>query len=352
MWVKYLESKGFRNFVDQRIKLDPSLNWLTGPNGQGKTNGLELLYFSLTGKSFRTSRLSELIRNTETQMAVSAGVRKADQAFEFGVEIQSGKVKRLLGGKPCKPMDFFKIGAAICFTARSKLLVEGPPDERRLFLDRMVATLDPEYIHLLARYRKTLTQLKQILHKSKDLHVYRSFKQALIPTAHAITQNRMNCLEQIRPRATWIYQNVFLGEGDLTFEYQLKNCQDLASLEKKMMDVCAKEVLYGRSLVGPHLDDLGIFVKRNRAKTVASSGQVRAIVLSMKLAIRESYKNKLGTYPILLLDDIDAELDSQRLGGLIKHVFGQGQTLISTSKYATIEHGGQGSVLNVTGWAY
>ena len=102
------------------------------------------------------------------------------------------------------------------------------------------------------------------------------------------------------------------------------------------MDVSAQELLLGRGMAGPHLDDLEIRFKDNRARNYASSGQVRAIVLSLKLAVRELIFQEKKVVPLLLLDDIDAELDTERLGRLLEYLEGSGQTLITTSKYGII----------------
>jgi len=334
--------------MEDRVHFESGLNWLYGANGQGKTNCLEMIYFVLTSKSFRASRATDLLCDKTLQARVHAEVKREMRTISFGVTVAKGKTTRYLGGKSCKSMAFFHAAAAISFTSRSKNLVEGSPSDRRLFIDRMISYIDPEHMLVLARYRKTHNQLKQILYRSKNLAVYRSFKAALVPIAFKLAERRISFLESIRQRATEIYAEVFSGAGKLHFVYKQKGVSSLPDLEKRMMDVCAQEVLHGKSLVGPHLDDLEINVEQNRAKHRASSGQVRAIVLSFKIAVRESYKNKLGSYPILLLDDIDAELDGLRLAGLIKYLSGRGQTIITTSKYATIVEGPKSSVFEVS----
>ncbi len=295
-----------------------------------------MVYFGLTSKSFRVSRIGELLREPGKEGVVRCEVVKGNHITRFGVSVNNGKTVRYLGNKPCKSMEFFKSAAVIAFTARSKNLVEGSPDDRRRFLDRMVAYRDPYHVLTLARYRKGHSQLRRILHGDRNLKVYRGFKAGLLPVARKIAQQRLKFLNDIRERASQIYASVFSGEGSLYFAYKTRNVEHIDQLEKRMMDLCAQEVLHGRSMVGPHLDDMEILVEKNRARRRASSGQVRAIVLSLKMAVRESYKNTLGYHPILLLDDVDAELDPRRLEGLISYLSGRGQTLITTSKYGTI----------------
>jgi len=347
LWLRTLSGRNFRNLVDDRFPLETGISWLFGPNGQGKTNFLEMAYFALTSKSFRTSRNAELARETRLPVSVSAEVVKGSGSLRFGVALEKGTTTRYLGGKVCKTMAFFESAAGIAFTARSKNLVEGSPDDRRRFIDRMVAYLDPNHMVTMSRYRRSMSQLKKELLGGKNLGVYRGFKAALLPTALEIAKRRRQFLEGVRERAGELFADVFAGEGELQVEYVQRGLDTPDQLEKRMMDQCAREVLTGRTLVGPHLDDLDIFIRDQRAKRRASSGQVRAVVLSLKIAVRESYKNRRGYHPILLLDDIDAELDPQRLGKLLTYLSGRGQTLISTSKYGMIDRSVESRVFEV-----
>lgn len=336
LWIKELETVNFRNIIDSRIQFGSGLNWLYGSNGQGKTNCLEAIYFSMTGKSFRTHLNREVLCNRKMGGRLRARVVKVGGTWEFGIEFAGGKATRLLDGKPCKSLDFFKSGAVIAFTARAKNLVNGTPQDRRQFLDSMIACMEPEFILLLGRYRKIRNQVRQSLHSRVELAVYRGFKKILCPVAFAIVCKRHSFLEQVAQEACEIYGRVFQGEGELMLLYKLSNGQLGKNYENHMMEISARELLYGKSMMGPHLDDLDIKIKEHKARRFASSGQVRAIVLSTQLAVREAYFRRFGHYPLMLLDDIDAELDSQRLDGLLSYLLGRGQTLISTSKCDTM----------------
>lgn len=347
MWVKELHTHNLRNLHNGRIQLESGLNWFCGENGQGKTNLLEAVYFSLTGKSFRTSRMLEVLREPKEEALATVKMMRKTNSWEQGMLVREGKGSRQMNGKACKAMDFFRQSTVICFTARSKSLVEGAPEDRRRFLDRMICSLDPQYLYQIAKYRKIHKQLKPILVKRGDLGVYRSYKQMLIPQARLIVERRQQFLDSILERATGIFRDIFDGDGDLDLSYRVRGVKDMESYERTMMDVCAQELLYGRGMVGPHLDDLDIQLKSRKAGKYASSGQVRAIVLSTKLAVREAYGEGHGSYPILLLDDLDAELDERRLNKLLKYLQKHGQTLISTSKYGTISSHFEGCIFVV-----
>lgn len=352
MILQSLEVRNFRNLEKQIIRFQEGLNWLVGSNGEGKTNTLEAVYFVLTTKSFRTAKLQDLSASHEKEASVVAEFKRNQATFRFRVEIEEGKSKRFLGDKSCSPIDFFEAAAVIAFTARSKALVEGSPEDRRKFLDRIVTYLEPDYIHLLGRYRKFQRNLSKILYQDKDLGVYRGFKITAAKTARQIVEKRLQYLELLKPGALSLFKELFFGEKDLYFNYKIKGSKTLEEYEQRFVDLAAQEMLHGKSMIGPHLDDLEIAFEGEKAKVFASSGQIRAVVLSMKMAVRELYKERFGCRPILLLDDIDAELDPERLERLLTFLEAKGQSLITTSKCDTIQrrsesHHDQQQVLRV-----
>lgn len=349
MWLQELEVRNFRNLEDACFSFERGLNWLVGGNGQGKSNCLEAVYFALTSKSFRTPKLKDLVRNPKEETEVSGTLIKKDLPAVLGIKIWQGKSQRFIAKKACNALDYIELGSVIAYSSRSVNLVEGMPEDRRRFLDRMISYLHPHHMLGLAKYRKIFSQLKTILLRGRDLQVYRGFKSTALELAQRIALERISFLQDIRGRCLEIYHDVFGGEGELYFEYRLKNCSEVNQLPGRMMELSAREMLHGKSMIGPHLDDLDILFRGHRAKRFASSGQVRAIVLSMKLAVLEAVRGDLGFYPILLLDDIDAELDSNKLKGLVTYLGGKGQILISTSKYGTIEANRLDNVLMVSG---
>jgi DNA replication and repair protein RecF len=336
--VLSLEVRNFRNLEDRAIPFQSGINWLKGDNGQGKTSCLEAIYFALTTKSFRTHRLNDLLYDRKLPAAISVKVQKQVGYQTFACDIDQGKVKRSIGDKPCQSMDLFKAVSCMEFTARSKLLVEGYPDDRRRFLDRMICVLDPQFIYTLGKYNRTQSQLRKLLlQKDTSLPLYRSFKQTLVALAVGIVKKRLEFIATIRERAIALNRDVFQNEGELAFEYQIKSGSSLEDYEQRYLDLSAQELMNGKSLIGPHLDEISFAFKNKKAKVMASSGQVRAIVFCFQLAVREAYFSRNKQWPILLLDDIDAELDSLRLNSLLDHLSGFGQILITTSKYGTMQ---------------
>lgn len=336
MYVEYLEVVNFRNLQDTRIPFGPGIHWLVGRNGQGKTNCLEAIYFSLTTKSFRANLLNQLMRDAKGETRIHIQLCKGSQRWPVSVHIKPGLCLRFLGEELVKPIDLFKTAAAIAFTARSKLMVEGQPEDRRRFLDRMISYLDTNHIGLLSKYKKVQNQLKKELFTGKNFQVYQGFKKIAAPIAGQLVAKRIAFLEEILTSAQVVYQDVFEGDHKLFLSYRIKNLSKGGDFQQKYVDISAQELLHQRSMMGPHLDDLNIELQSTKARHFASSGQVRAIVLSLKIAVRNAYKEKFGLYPLLLLDDIDSELDSRRIDRLLGYLEGRGSTLVTTSNYATI----------------
>ena len=337
MWLKRIEFENFRNLKPAGLDLEQGLNWFVGENGQGKTNALEAPYFILTGKSFRTHRMADLIGTGAASFRLQSILQKGNSQIPIRLQYLDGKNQRFIGSKACKASDVYRMSAVFAFTARSKNFIEGSPDERRKFLDRIISYLNFDHMVALSRYRKVHSQLRSILHQSRDLHLYKSFKNSAIPIARQIVSNRVNFLESIHEDAQQLFGSLFFEQTPLKLKYKLKNCPDPDNYANRMLDISAREILTGRSLMGPQLDDVGIEFSSLKASSYASSGQIRAMILSILLAAREAYRRSFGFYPIMILDDIDAELDFKRLEKLLNYLEKRGQSLISTSKYDRID---------------
>jgi DNA replication and repair protein RecF len=335
--IRGVQVTNFRNLEDTRFTFHDGLNWYLGGNGQGKTNLIESVYFGLTGKSFRTANVRDLMRDRGKTLSVGVDCERKGNRLHLEVELGASGCIRKLGGKTASLKDFLRSGGVLAFTARTKDLVEGSPEDRRRFLDQMISHLDINYLALLGKYRRSLNQLRQILLRGGDLGTYLGFKHGAVSVAKAIVARRMSFLQSIRDSAGAIHREIFNQDENLFFVYQIRNCDDFENYEKKMMDVSASELLNRRNLMGPHLDDLVIKYKNNKARHFASSGQVRGIVLSLQLAVRKACLAERGFNLVFLLDDIDAELDAERLDRLLLYLRGAGQSLLTTSKYGIID---------------
>lgn len=324
------------------------VQWLVGSNGQGKTNFLEAVYLLLTTKSFRTATVRDVIGEGDSKAVLDGALERQGRTRRLHMTVGKGIEQRRLDGKNAGALEYLAQSCVIAFTARSKEIIQGPPETRRLFVDRHVAHFDKQHIVDLGRHRKNLQQLRRVVQGHGDLMTYRSFKQASINVAERIVKRRMEYLASWKEKATEIFGAVFGYSASLQVRYRIRN-EGKEAYGQRMMALCAAEMLHRRMLMGPQLDDLEIVCEAMAMRQTGSSGQVRAGVLSLKLAIAEMYRRKTGTWPVLILDDVDAELDNRRISSLLGFVSQRGQTLISTSKYGTIKAYPGGAVFLLKG---
>jgi len=317
--------------------MDTGIHVFFGSNGQGKTSLLESIYCLLTTKSFKTHFISECTKFGESEFNIKGSLIKKDVVWSLEIENRQKITNRFVNSKKETPLDYLTKGSAIIFSSRSKRIVDGSPEERRKFLNRMISLVDSRYLILLSKYRRHNHNLKKIIHSHKpDLDLYRSFKKTMLPISLEIARRRIEFIHEIEEKFKHIYAHIFSETESINLHYLQKNCQDINEFEKRYMDSSAQELLYKRQIIGPHLDDLILSMNQSSARKYCSSGQLRSIVLSLKCAVRELVFEKTGTYPIFLIDDIDSELDESRLKNLIEFLNERGQTLISSTKYGKL----------------
>lgn len=346
----YLESIEVTNFRNLRgsISCAPGLNIIYGNNGQGKTNWLEAIHILSRTKSFRTQRLQETIRFGEDTASITGRVSSGDNLQrDLQVSLRENTKAFSVNGKREQLARYLGQLQVFAFTADQLEVVRGVPEARRHFIDRGVASLRPSYVQTVADYNKVLKQKNRILQDANE-HEFRQeqTEDLLAPwneqlaklgteihTARTQYTARLNdALEHtlFEPAALQIgYSSSLEGKGNLdSYEPLLR--------ERLRLRVTA-EVAAGRSLVGPHKDDLSIHLEGREMRVYGSSGQQRSALLLLDLAAISVYNSWHQNYPLFLVDDVDAELDEKRIKRLLEYLEGRTQTFITTSKRSHLE---------------
>lgn len=336
-----------RNLHHDRVDFGAGINWVVGPNGQGKTNLLEAAYVLLTSRSFRSAHLKEIIGDGANAAGLEGGAEIDGQQRLLRVEIDKHRTRRLLEGKVCGTIEYVALSKAIAFTRHSLNLVDGSPEFRRRFLDRLVTFLDRQQLVRLSQYRRFRQQLARSLSKGHDLSVFRSFKEGWIGISQSLVAERKRHLEALRPKVQRIFAEWFPHGSELQIEYRIRGVKEHHDYAERLRELAAQEALQKRMLAGAHLDDLDILLGGVPARQVASAGQIRAIALALTLATAELVYEQTGVQPVLVLDDLDAELDEARIFRVLEYVDRGGQTLVSTTKYGIIREFGKGTVFRV-----
>lgn len=341
MYLSSLQLRSFRNYGSLRIDFSPGLNVIWGDNAQGKTNLLESVYFLATGKSHRTSRDQELIREgDETLLARAAVVRKTGEInLELLLGRQSRKQLKMNGVAERKITRLVGNLAAVFFSPDDLQMLKGPPSGRRRFLDIELSQISQTYLHHLVTYNKVLAQRNTLLKQDGvDGGLLTVYDDQLITAGAQLVARRAEAVKRLSPIATQYHAMLAEGKEELQLQYQSQGLEpggpeDLGAVQERLRAhlerVRREERRRQVTLVGPHRDDLGFWISDRDARLYASQGQQRTAVLALKLAELQFMSTEIGEAPILLLDDVASELDPHRRHYLLHAVQEGVQTFVS-----------------------
>ena len=335
MRVDRLRTFCYRNLEDTQVDFDPESNFISGRNGQGKTNLLEALALLSTGRSFRTSNIKELIRKSEKSAAVSAQVHNRLGQCELTITIDGPAKNALVDGKKITRFaDYHGRLTSVSFIPADVELVRGAPSERRAFLDKHSVDSRPAHLADLSAYQRAQRH-KNFLLKSgvTNLEQYQPWNALLAQSGLAIIKARRELVENISEEIKDLTGEFMSTDGALKFSISesIKELDGAKELENKLNQELTRDIKLGYARLGPHRDDLEINLGELDARSFASQGQARTIVLLMKIAIARILEREHGEAPIVLLDDIDSELDSERYRGLLELLMCKGRQVFITS---------------------
>ena len=357
MKIKSLKLLYFRNYLSTNIEVHPSLNVLVGNNANGKTNIIESIFCLALGKSYRTKSDSECIMFGETATAMSCIVNKNDRELDIMLGINNkGKSAKIAGIKKTKLTDFVGELNVVLFSPEDLQIVKGSPALRREFMNREFYQFSRIYHKYYLMYQHLLKQrnsyLKDMRKNPKDemsLAYLETLTSQLAKVALYITKERVSFVQDISKLTYKNMLNISNGQETLKIKYKSSVLDALniaeiidesfteENLTKVMMKKSFDDIMRGSTKIGPQHDDLEFYINDLDAKMYASQGQQRSIVLSLKLAEINYLKEKTGTYPVLLLDDVLSELDKNRQLKLLDAINENVQTFITTPSISDIK---------------
>jgi DNA replication and repair protein RecF len=350
MQLLSLAVSNFRNLEQVEITPSPHTTIAVGRNGQGKTNLLEALYFLTALKPLRAGRLSELIRFGQPTARVSARFRLSGAEREVAVDITPTARQAMVDGKRASSLeDYFGGVSVVAFTPDDLEVVKGGPEIRRNFLDRAVFNRFPGFLRESREYLKAVKSRNRLLKIGSAPEYLDAFDQTLSTAGARVWIRRRALLAELAPRAQAACGRI--GGAQLEGSY-VYSCAGLAepslweSADEVTLSDALREALSNRlerdrdrgfTSVGPHADDLILFLGDKAARAYASQGQQRAMVLAWKVAEMENLEKVLGRRPLLLLDDVSSELDPERNAFLMSTLVHSGaQVLITTTDDALV----------------
>lgn len=342
MRLRDLSLINYRNCKDLLLDLSSAKVLIIGKNAQGKTNILESIYFLSTLKSPRTSNNIELINFDAEKAEINCNLIKNNTDIELDFSYSKEKKRELAVNKvKTTPKNFKSVLKTVLFSTADLLLLRGNPSDRRDWLDRAISQIYPAYDERLSKYDKIRIQKNNLLKeylKTGNLNntLLDVYNEQLVITGSNIIFLRKKFLKEIE-RIACEKHRIISETEELKIEYDCSFLNGEDDLEKiasafhlSLDERKGEELRRGQACVGPHRDDIIFYINNNEAVKYASQGQQRTIVLSLKLSELDMITAKTGDEPILLLDDVLAELDDLRQNYLLKSINPNTQTIITS----------------------
>jgi DNA replication and repair protein RecF len=335
--VTAIEARPVRSLDRVRVELGPGIVSVVGPNGVGKTNLVESLYFALTGRSFRTSDRRDLIPFGASLARAEATVRDEDgleRRLLASVSRTDGR-RHLLDGNPADAATLARSRPPVAVFAPDRLsLIKGPPSERRAHLDGFLAARWSARAELRKRYGQALAQRNALLSRlSRGLAATAeldAWDASLAEAAAPLVAARGEAVELLAPPFAAAAAELGL-EGPASLEYAPRAAGSAEEIRAGLGQRRDQELRLGRSAWGPHLDELKISTADRSLRRYGSQGQQRAALLALLFAEREVLLNARRVLPLLLLDDVMSELDPGRRERLVRRLDDGGQALITAA---------------------
>lgn len=372
MLIKHLSLAHFRNYLTAEVELQPGVNLLVGPNGQGKTNLVEAIRYLSTLSSHRVAGYVPLIQQGQGQAVVRAIASHDDRDVLLEAELNRDNPNkaRINKAPATRVRDILGYVNSVTFAPEDLDIVKRDPSNRRAFIDELVIQVWPRFAGVYADYERVLKQRNTLLKtarqtgtKGNALSTLDAWDQSLISYGSEIIAARVDLVDRLRPHLLSAYQSIAIAnnepkilvkssllsagvpnsfdfeieESDLTdWQDEFLQTKDRAEIEElfrlKLQSVRPKELERGLTLVGPQRDDLILLLGTLPAKGYASHGESWSYALALRLASIELLRAETRSGdPILILDDVFAELDAGRRERLAEIVKNNEQVLITAA---------------------
>lgn len=336
MYIKELTLENFRNYEKQKIEFNENINVIYGNNAQGKTNIIESIFLCSFGKSYRAKKDKDLIKFDTNNSNIEVLYQKIDREGKIRANINDKKTFFINDIKQNKISDIIGKINVVIFTPDDIEIIKDGPQRRRKFLDMMISSLKPNYIHLLNLYNKTLEQrnnyLRQIKFENKNPQMLDIWDEQLSEYSFNIYNYRKNYIEKISNKIE-VFHNLITksGKEEIKIKY-ISNSKNKESFLENLKKSRTIDINRGFTATGVHRDDFMIYIDGKPVAIFGSQGQQRTVTLTLKLCELEIVKEEIQDTPILLLDDFMSELDSTRRKNFLENIKGNQVIITCTAK--------------------
>ncbi len=327
----------FRCLNNLHFQPGPGLNVIRGDNAQGKTSILEAVLYAATSKSHRTSTESDLVQRGESIFRVGAHVQRSARDVRTEIAWSHGAKRiKVNGVNQTRVSDLLGKINVVIFSPEDADLVRGSASNRRTFLDMELSQLHASYLHALQRYRHAMRQRNEVLRLANpDDALLDPWDAQLAEHGTTLMRDRRRFIDQLAPLANDAYKAIANNE-QMSIVYRPDVKEDVPLIEA-LAAARNSDIRQRMTTHGPHRDDLEIVVDEKAARQFASQGQQKTASLAIKLAELELMRERTGEYPILLLDDVFAELDTSRSREVLSTIPTAVQCLITTTDITITE---------------
>ncbi len=344
MQLTRLALSNFRNYAQLDLDPAPGLNVFVGANAQGKSNLLEAIAMLGTGKSFRTSRDTDLMREGLELAVVGGDAQVRAGLIHLGCTIvRSGNRTRktyTINGQGVRYARFLGSIRVVTFVPADLQLVAGPPALRRALINIALAQDDRRYYHELARYGKALQQKNAMLRGTVEFddELLAIYNNTLVETGTSLMLARNHFVQELAREAERIHGAWTGGAEKLvvryapSIKYEVPTAEAVAgAFEARLREVAESERSRKASVAGPHRDDLDLELDGHSLAAYGSQGQGRTAVLALKVGEYTVMRDRSGEAPLLLLDDVLSELDAERAAAFLDGVGGYEQAFVTAT---------------------
>lgn len=344
MILARLSLENYRNLSNQKLIFSRQANIISGNNGEGKTNLLEAIFLLASTRSFRTLQIRDVIRWGTKGFRLEGEVEKQQGAYCLDIQQLESTKKLRINQKPRDIFDYVGHLNAHVFSSNQLERFRSEAEQRRKFVDRGLYLLQPAHLRRMAEYTRVLKQKNSLLRDPSSIYnnefgsLLGVWDQKIAELGARIIASRSEYVEKVRHNLS--SQAGSLGPESVNIQYH--PCNEISSasdtygvqsqLIKKINAHREKEIRLKRSLVGPHRDGVSIFINGEEMQRFSSAGQQRGALLACHLAQMDLHHSLHGEYPIFLIDDVDSELDDERMNRVVELLRRKTQIFMTTSR--------------------
>jgi|AP45_3_1055517.scaffolds.fasta_scaffold23865_2 DNA replication and repair protein RecF len=351
MAIQRLELVSFRNHDKKEFNFIPGLTVIWGENGSGKTAVLEAIHTLSFGRSFRTHKQRDLIRSCDDTLVVRGGFSINGHTDEVAAQVTKsfGQKLKLNGKILTGRKELIGRNNVVVLSPEEQSVTKGAPLERRQFFDKMFSVTSREYVDLLQTYNRVLKQrnaaIQQVRENRRPTEDIQHWDEQITKTGQALWELRFDFMNDFKTYLQSIIERYDTGIR-LELGY-LKTAPDIDSYQAMIKESLKKDIALGRTTIGPHRDDISLIWDDRDLRSFGSQGEHKLSLVLLKLAEMVFVREKTGTHPTLLLDDLFAKLDLERskkivslLQGLESESGEPVQTIVTTTDLLNVEQSG------------